>query len=154
MTQKLPSVGANFTTLLLVAAIAVISFASCTKTVPSPANAKFVSDWIGSNTCWDNEFYDTVTYTNYTEYIGAQDDGNQIKIGTSFGLANCMVTFPVIGTVNNSKFAIAPQNFTDNCGGGYLISGNGAISASGTLTVSTTVSSQYVTTCVFTGVKQ
>ena len=154
MTQKLPSVGTNFTTLLLVAALAAISFTSCTKTVPTPVNAKFVSDWIGSTTCWDNEFYDTVTTLNTKEDIGDEDGGNTVKVGTTFGVANCTVTYPVLGTVNNYKFAIAPQHFSDNCGGQYLISGNGALdAATGTLTVSTTVSSQYIVTCVFTGVK-
>ncbi len=153
MTQKSRSVGNNFTTLLLVAALAAISFTSCTKTVPVPANAKFVSDWVGSTTCWDNEFYDTVLTLNTKEYIGAEDGGNLIKIGTTFGLGSCSATVPVEATVNNAKFALALQTFHDNCGGTYLISGNGAIDGSGTLTVSTTISSQYVVTCTFTGVK-
>jgi hypothetical protein len=154
MTQKLLSVGAKFTTLLLAAVLTAVSFTSCTKTAPSPANAKFVSDWIGSTTCWDNQYFDTVTTPDQVEYIGAETDGNLIKIGTTFGLANCSATYPVEGTVNGTKFAIAPQNFTDNCGVTYLISGNGALSASGTLTVSTTVKLSYSTTCIFTGVKQ
>ncbi len=155
MTQNLQSVRNNFTALLVVAAIAAISFTSCKKTAPETANVKFAGDWSGSMTCWPT-LTPTVTTTtpNVVSYFGVGADGNLITIGESFGLSTCYRTVPVEGTVNEYHFSIAPQNFSDNCGAGYLISGNGLLSTTGVLTYTTVVTSATSTTCAFTGVKQ
>jgi hypothetical protein len=155
MAQKILSVGNKFTTLLLIAVVATVSVISCTKTKQPDANAIFIGDWVGGTTCWYSNRPDTVRTTNVTEFLGAESGaGNLITIGESFGYADCYLAVPVIGTVNGNYFAIAPQNFSDKCGAGYLISGSGNLSTSGTLTVSTTKTSTFITTCVFTGVKQ
>ncbi len=152
MTQKSLSVRNNFTALLTFAAIAAISIISCKKTSPISANAKFAGDWTGSTTCWSVGTATTVA-TNTVSYFGAGSEGNLLTIGWSFGEANCYRAVPVEGTVNNYSFSIAPQNFSDNCGAGYLISGNGSLSLSGVLTYTTTVTSATVVTCAFSGVK-
>ena len=155
MAQKIFSVSNKFTTLVLVAVAATVSAISCTKTKQPDANEKFIGDWVGGTTCWYSNRPDTQRISNVTEYLGAQSGaGNLITVGESFGYADCYQAVPVIGTVNGYYFAIAPQNFSDRCGGGYLISGSGNLSTSGTLTISTTKTSSYTETCTFTGVKQ
>ena len=154
MTQKL-SVGNKIAAVVLVAIVSTISAISCTKTKPPTANEQFVSDWIGTTACWYSNSPETTMTTNVTQYIGAQSgDGNLITIGESFGYTDCYLAVPVIGTVNGNNFSIAPQNFSDRCGAGYLIAGNGSLSLTGTLTMTTTVTSAFITTCAFTGVKK
>ena len=155
MAQKIFSVGNKFTTLLLVAIVATVSVISCTKTKQPDANEKFIGDWVGGTTCWFSNRGDTERATNITEYVGAQSGaGNLITIGESVGFTDCYQAVPLVGTVNASYFAIAPQNFSDKCGAGYLISGSGNLSSTGTLTIYSTKASAYTTTCIFTGVKQ
>ncbi len=155
MAQKLLSVGNKFIAALLVAVIVTISVISCTKTKQPAANEQFVSNWVGSKTCWYSNRPDTTLTINVTEYIGAQaGDDNLITIGESFGYTDCYQAYAVLGTINGNNFSIAPQNFSDRCGAGYLISGNGNVSAAGVLTMSTTITSNTTTTCVFTGAKK
>jgi len=154
MTQK-SSVGNKIAAVVVIAVIATISAISCTKTKQPTANEQFVSDWIGSKTCSYSNSTATTVSTNATAFIGAQSsDGNVVTIGESFGYTDCYKAYPVIGTVNGNHFSIAPQNFSDRCGAGYLISGNAVLGSTGTLTLSTTVTSDHITTCVFIGVKK
>lgn len=156
MNLKLQSAGNKFTIALMVAVVATLTVISCTKTTQPAGNSIFVSDWVGTQRCWYSNRPDTTYGTNESEFIGAQSGAdNLITIGWAFGYTDCYQAAPVIGTVNGNNFSIAPQNFSDRCGAGYLISGNGYLSADGTtLTMSTTVAGAYVTTCVFTGVKK
>ena len=157
MMQKLLSVsisGKRASLLLSIAAIAMLSVASCTKIGPAEnANVKFIGTWNGTSMCYFSNSTDTSRGTA-TQYIGAGADGNTLSVGAWFGENACYKAVSVLATVNDRNFSIAAQQFNDLCGNSYLTGGVASLSTAGTLTMTTYITDVInTTTCVFTGTK-
>lgn len=132
---------ATFCCILLV--VLAVGISSCTKT-PSNGNdgEKFIGTWTG-----------TSSGSLATLTIVAGGNGNALTIASTAGsTTGCTKTITINLTASGVSILIPEQNFIDNCGVSYVISGSGSLSGN-ILTLVEHITGGVAKTYNFTGSK-